>query len=87
MKLIIEIEADGKIILPSKILEAVAPNKRFVVEVQNKSLILNPVNQAAPFWATATSQQRAERILQWTSSHQEGANLDDEALSRDNIYD
>lgn len=87
MNSVIEINQDGTISLPTKIIEAIAPNKRFVVEVQNKTLILHPESQSQPFWAKATPQERADRLLKWTLSHQEEANLSDEALSRENIYD
>ena len=86
MKRIIEIGQDGSITLPTELLEAIAPNKRFAVEIQDKALILHPVDRAQPFWQTATPQERAKRLLQWTASHQEEANLSDEAMSRDNIY-
>lgn len=87
IKRIIEIGQDGSITLPTEVLEAIAPNKRFAVEIQDKALILHPVDRSQPFWQTATPQERVERLLQWTASHQEGANLSDEAMSRDNIYD
>lgn len=87
MNLIIEIDRDGTISLPTEILKAIAPNKRFIIEIQNKTLILHPESTSLPFWATATPQERAERLLKWSITHQEGANLSDEALSRENIYD
>lgn len=86
IKRIIEIGQDGSITLPTEVLEAIAPNKRFAVEIQDKALILHPVDRSQPFWQTATPQEWVERLLQWTASHQEETNLSDEAMSRDNIY-
>lgn len=54
MKPIIEVNEDGTLSLPTEILEAIAPNRRFVVEVKDKTLILYPESQSQPFWVTAT---------------------------------
>ena len=56
-------------------------------KVKNKTLILHPETSVLPFWSTATPTERAERLMQWVKSHKQGANLPDEALRRDNIYD
>ena len=61
-----------------------------MVEVENGRLILSPVASEQPFWATATPEERAERaerLMAWVQSHQNGPNLPDEALCRENIYD
>lgn len=83
----VEINRDGTISLPTEILKAIAPYKRFTIEIKNQTLILHPESPSQPFWKTATPQERAERLLEWSTSHQEGANLSDEALSRENMYD
>ncbi|MBD1932034.1 MULTISPECIES: hypothetical protein [Cyanophyceae] len=49
-------------------------------------LILSPVPLEQPFWATATPEERPERLHQWVH-HKDGPNLPDEALRRENIYD
>ncbi|BAY49748.1 hypothetical protein SAMD00079811_73770 [Scytonema sp. HK-05] len=87
MNPIVEINEDGVLHLPSKILEAIKPNTRFVVEVNNGRLILHPQSNPQPFWVTATSEERAEGLMQWVLSHKEGPNLPDEALRRENIYE
>ena len=94
MSSIVEVTEAGTLQLPAEILQAIGPNARFVVEVESVHdsvakqyrLILSPVPQEQPFWATATPEERAERLMQWVQSHQNGANLPDEALSRENIY-
>lgn len=87
MNSIIEVNSDGALYLPSEILEAIKPNKRFVVEINNQTLILYPENTSQPFWATATPEERAEHLMQWVLSHKQGPNLPDEALRRENIYE
>lgn len=86
MSSIVEVSELGTLQLPTEILQAIQPNTRFVVEVERDRLILSPV-PPQPFWATATPEERAERLMQWVQSHQNGVNLPDEALRRENIYD
>lgn len=88
MAVIVEISETGTLQIPEEILRAIQPNTRFRVEVGDENrLILSPVSSEQPFWATATPQERAERWHQWVQSHQDGPNLPDEALRRENIYD
>lgn len=95
MSLIVEVSESGTLQLPAEILQAIGPNTRFVVELESDRdsaakqyrLILSPVSAELPFWATATPEERAERLMQWVQSHQDGPNLPDEALRRENIYD
>ncbi|NEQ21787.1 MAG: AbrB/MazE/SpoVT family DNA-binding domain-containing protein [Microcoleus sp. SIO2G3] len=87
MSSIVEVSEAGTLQLPAEILQAIQPNTRFVVEVESDRLILSPIPPEQPFWATATPEERAERLMQWVQSHQNGANLPDEALRRENIYD
>jgi bifunctional DNA-binding transcriptional regulator/antitoxin component of YhaV-PrlF toxin-antitoxin module len=87
MSLIVEVSKSGTLQLPAEILQAIGSNIRFVVEVEGDRLILSPVPPKPPFWATATPEERAERFHQWVQSHKGGANLPDEALRRENIYD
>ncbi|WP_250121731.1 hypothetical protein [Chroococcidiopsis sp. CCMEE 29] len=88
MAVIVEISATGTLQLPPQILQAIQPNTRFRIEVEEENrLILSPVSSEQPFWATATPEERAERWHQWVQSHKNGPNLPDEALRRENIYD
>lgn len=91
MSLIVEVSESGTLQLPAEILQAIGSNTRFVVEVDSVGkqyrLILSPVPPEQPFWATATPEERVERFHQWVQSHKGGANLPDEALRRENIYD
>jgi hypothetical protein len=87
MDSIIEVNETGTLQLPVEILQAIAPNTRFSVQIENHRVILSPVPTEQPFWAIATSEEWSERWHQWVQSHKKGANLPDEALSRENIYD
>lgn len=95
MSLSVEVSESGTLQLPAEILQAIRPNTRFVLEVEpdrdrgakQYRLILSPIPLAQPFWATATPEERAERLMQWVQSHKGGVNLPDEALRRENIYD
>ncbi|MGB5960672.1 MAG: hypothetical protein WBG73_08450 [Coleofasciculaceae cyanobacterium] len=87
MSLIVEVSEAGILQLPTEILQAIGTNTRFVIEVKSDRLILSPVPPEQPFWATATPEERAERLMQWVQSHKDGPNLPDEALRRENIYD
>lgn len=91
MSSIVEVSESGTLQLPAEILQAIKPNTHFVVEVDSVGkqyrIILSPVPPEQPFWATATPEERAERLMQWVQSHQNGVNLPDEALNRENIYD
>ena len=87
MSLIVGGSESGTLQLPAEILQAIGPNTRFVVEMESDRLILCPVPPEQPFWATATPEERAERLHQWVESHKDDPNLPDGALRRENIYD
>ena len=86
MNPIVEI-SEEVILLPIEILHSIKLGTRFVVEVNDGTLILRPENKPQPFWATATPKERAENFRQWALSHTDGPGLPDEALHRENIYD
>ncbi|NBD31909.1 MAG: hypothetical protein GVY17_02770 [Cyanobacteria bacterium] len=87
MSTIVEINETGTLQLPDEILQTISPHTRFQVEVgSHNQLILSPLPPEEPFWATATPEERAERLMHWVQSHKDGANLPDEALRRENIY-
>lgn len=87
MSLIVEVNEDGALQLPDEVLEAIKPNSRFVVEIQNKTVVLSPVEETKPFWETATPEERIKRWREWGRSHKESPNLPSEALRRENMYD
>jgi hypothetical protein len=87
MSHIVEVTEEGAIQLPPEMLEKVKPHTRFVVEMQNGTLILRPETKAQPFWATATPEERAQDLRRWVESHKDGPNLPLEAVSRETIYD
>jgi hypothetical protein len=87
MTQILEVDEQGALYLPPELLGDVPPHTRFVVEVQGNTLTLRP-QQSAPFWATATPQERANAFLRWASRERPKAPpLSDEALSRESLYE
>jgi len=58
-----------------------------MIEVKKETLILHPETPVLSFWSTATPTERAQRLIQWVENHKKGANLSDEALRREYIYD
>lgn len=87
MSHIVEIDEDGMLPLPAEVLEQVKPNRCFVIEVTNGTLVLRPEPGARPLWATATPEERAKEIRRWVARHKGGPGLPLEALSRETIYD
>ena len=87
MNQIVEINEDGMLPLPAEVLEQVKPNRCFVIEVTDGTVILRPEPGARPLWATATPEERAKEIRQWVARHKGGPGLPLEALSRESMYD
>jgi hypothetical protein len=87
MSQIVEVDERGAIQLPADLLTALKPHSRFVLERQGANLVLRPVN-AAPFWETATPQERAEAARQWALLPRPGGApaLPDTALHREQLY-
>mgnify|MGYP006948690695 CR=1 FL=1 len=87
MSAIVTINETGNLQLPEEILQAISPHTHFQVELTaDNRVILSPLSSEKPFWATATPQERAEKLREWVRSHKDGPNLPDEALRRENIY-
>ena len=87
MSRIVEVNEEGALNVPADVLGNAPPHTRYVVDVRGNAIILKPVDSPAPFWATASPQERAEDLRQWAASHTDGPGLPDEALRRDHIYD
>ncbi len=86
----VEVSNEGTIRLPSDVLEQVKPHTRFVVEVDNDTVILRPEDKERPFWATATREEKAERFRRWIEEirkQEHAPALPDEALRRESMYD
>ena len=87
MPSIVEISTEGHLHLPAEIVQTLQPHTRFSIAIENGRLILSPLPPEQPHWAIATPEERAEHLMAWVKSHKNGANLPDEALRRENIYD
>ena len=86
MEQVVEVNEDGALYLPAELIGHAEPHTRYVVEPQGESFVLRPEGKPQPFWKTATPEERVKRFEEWVSSHKEGPNLPDEALSRESIY-
>jgi len=87
MSTIIEVDESGSLRLPASILPQSAPHTRYVASLQGSQVILAPAEVTAPFWKTATPEERARKFLSWAGSHTDGVGLSDAAVSRDTMYD
>ena len=88
MAQIVETDESGELHLTAEQLPGVAPHTRYVLEVQGDVVMLKPVKDGKlPFWATATTEERLQKLQEWFASHPPGPVLPDEALRRENMYD
>lgn len=84
---IVEVDERGAIQLPADLLAVVKPHTRYVLEVQDDTLVLHPLPRPA-FWQTATPQERAEAVRRWAALERPIAPpLPDAALHREQMYD
>ncbi|MDQ3812499.1 MAG: hypothetical protein M3347_00955 [Armatimonadota bacterium] len=88
MSQIVEVTEDGALYLPPEVLSHPKPHTRFVVQSQDGSIVLHPVEGSLPFWATATPHERAEALRRFASEKRPPAPpIPLEALRRENLYD
>lgn len=87
MSAILEVDERGNLQLPPDVLPISKPHTRYVASVSGHQVVLAPAENEKPFWMTATASERAEDILHWAASHQDGPALPDEAMHRDSIYE
>ena len=87
----IEADANGTLVLSSEMTGIAKPHARFIIERGNGQVTLTPKEEAKPFWATATPEERVADFRQWVANlrKQEPSQppLPDEALRRENMYD
>ncbi|MGH7962816.1 MAG: hypothetical protein ACRERD_13470 [Candidatus Binatia bacterium] len=88
MSQIVEVNEDGGLYLPAKVLEDMKPHRRFVVRPVNGMLILQPEEEALPFWATATAEEWIKGFHEWVNEPRpEAPVIPLEALRRENFYE
>ena len=83
----VEADANGTLVLSSEITGIAKPHTRFIIERGNGQVTLTPKEEAKPFWATASPEERVADFRQWVASHTDGPNLPAEALRRESIYE
>jgi len=87
MPQIVELDDHGAIQLPADLLAAVKPHTRFTLERRGTTLVLQPL-ASAPFWTTATPEERAAAVRQWAALDRPASPpLSDAAVSREQMYD
>ena len=89
MEQIIEADVNGVIVLSPELGTTIKPHVRYSLEEENGDLKLKlkVTEEATPFWATATPEERVADFRQWVASHTDGPNLPAEALRRESIYE
>jgi hypothetical protein len=87
MSTTVEVDENGVLHLPGRLLPEARPHFRYRVERAGERLVLSPepVGEFSERWATPESW--AADFLNWANSHKDGPGLPDEAVSRDGIYD
>ncbi len=84
---IVEVNDEGLLALSSDLLEHAPPRTRYHVRMHGSVIVLTPLSEPPPFWATASPEERAQDLRQWAESHADGPGLPDEALRREHLYD
>jgi hypothetical protein len=87
MSAILEVDERGNLQLPPDVLPISKPHTRYVASTTEHQVVLAPADGAELFWMMANPAERAEDILRWANSHEDGPGLSDEATHRDSIYE
>ncbi|MEW6128654.1 MAG: hypothetical protein AB1757_16565 [Acidobacteriota bacterium] len=87
MNSIVKTNENGDLYLPSELLGDAAKYQEFSLETTGETIVLRPVSSSKAAWESRTPEERAAAFRRWAESHHNQANLPDEALRRENIYD
>jgi hypothetical protein len=87
MSSIIKTNQDGGLYLPAELLGEAAKYQEFSLETMGETIVLRPVSPSRAVWQDRTPEERAAEFRRWAESHRNDADLPDEALRRENIYD
>ena len=82
----LEVDDRGSLTVPPDVLGPVAAHRRYRVETSGEVVLLRP-EEAEPFWARATPEERVAAFRAWLARHQGGPALPIEALRRISLYD
>ena len=87
MSQIVEVDEGGTIQLPADLVTTLKPHTKFTLERRGTTLVLQPI-ASAPFWKTATPEERAAAVRRWAALDRPAAPpLSDAAVSREQMYD
>ena len=87
MNSIVKTNEDGSLYLPRELLGEAARHQQFSIETSGESIVLRPVSDSQAIWDARTPEERAGEFRRWAVSHHNDANLPDQALRREDIYD
>lgn len=87
MNSIVKTNEDGGLYLSPELLGEAAKHHQFILETTGESIVLRPVSDSQAIWESRTPQERAAAFRRWATEHRNNANLPDDALRRENIYD
>ena len=87
MSTTVEVDENGVLHLPGRLLPEARPHFRYRVERAGERVVLSPEQVGEFSDSSLSSEAWAADFLKWANSHKDGPGLPDEAVSRDGIYD
>lgn len=87
MNSIVKTNEDGSLYLPRELLGEAAKHRQFSLETIGDAIVLRPVSSSKDLWESRTPEERAAEFRRWAEAHDTQANLPDEALRRESMYD
>lgn len=87
MSTTVEVDENGVLHLPGRLLPESRPHFRYRVERAGQRVVLSPEQIGEFVRSSLSSEVWAADFLKWANSHQDGPGLSSEAVSRDGIYD
>lgn len=87
MNPIVKTNESGDLYVPAELLGNGAKDRQFSLETKGETIVLSPVISSRAAWETRNPAERAEEFRRWAEGQRTAANLPDEALRRESIYD
>jgi hypothetical protein len=87
MNSIVKTNENGGLYLPPELLGEAAKYQEFSLETTGETIVLRPVSASRAVWQTRAPEERAAEFRRRAETHRNDADLPDEALRRENIYD
>ena len=87
MNQIVETNEAGGLYLSPDLLGPAAKCRQFSMETEGDMILLRPLSPSRTVWESRTPMERAAEFRRWAEGQSTTANLPEEALRRENIYD